>query len=117
MSIEEVDQYLSGLDEPQRSTLQQLRRSILAVAPEAEQGISYGVPVFRVSGKSIAGFSAAKKHLSYLAHSGDVIASLDQALLAGYRASKGAIQMPNDTALPEHLIAALVQARRTEAGV
>ena len=117
MSIEEVDEYLSKLDEPQRSTMRQLRRSILAVVPDAEQGISYGVPVFRVHGKNIAGLSAAQHHLSYLAHSGDVIASIDEDLLTGYRWSKGAIQMANDTPLPESIIAELIQARRTEAGV
>ena len=60
MPADEVDEYLAGLDEPKRSTLTELRRSILAVVPEAEQGLSYGVPVFRVGGKNVAGFSAAK---------------------------------------------------------
>lgn len=117
MSIEEVDKYLSKLDEPQRSTLQELRRRILAIVPDAEQGIAYGVAVFRVDGKNIAGFSAAKKHVSYLPHSGGVIASIDQNLLTGYRASKGAVQMANDTPLPESIIAELIHARRSEAGV
>jgi len=40
MATEEVDRYLEALEEPKRGTLEALRRSILEVVPEAEQGIS-----------------------------------------------------------------------------
>ncbi len=50
MSINEVDDYLAELDEPKRSALERLRQAIAAVIPEAEQGLSYGVPVFRIGG-------------------------------------------------------------------
>ena len=73
MSEQEIDQYLAALDEPKRSTLEALRRSILEVVPDAEQCISYGMPAFRLQGKVVAGF-AAFKHLSYLPHSGSVLA-------------------------------------------
>jgi uncharacterized protein YdhG (YjbR/CyaY superfamily) len=46
MSVAEIDDYLDHLDEPERSTLSQLRRDILAVVPDAEQCISYAVPGF-----------------------------------------------------------------------
>jgi hypothetical protein len=45
VSAEEVDEYLRALEEPQRSTLQALRSTILEIVPEAEQVISYGVPL------------------------------------------------------------------------
>ena len=51
----DIDAYLSGLEEPKRGTLQTLRRTILEVVPEAEQVISYGVPAFRVRGRTVAG--------------------------------------------------------------
>src|SRR5579862_7466390 len=51
MSAQEVDHYLSEIEEPKRTTLQKVRRSILAVVPDAEEGISYGMPAFRVNGK------------------------------------------------------------------
>jgi uncharacterized protein YdhG (YjbR/CyaY superfamily) len=72
VSSHEIDKYLAGLEEPKRSTLQQLRHAIIEVVPEAEQGISYQVPSFRVDRKVIAGFAAFKNHLSYLPHSGSV---------------------------------------------
>src|SRR6266700_494154 len=76
MSSREIDRYLATLDEPKRSTLEALRRSILDVVPDAEQCISYGVPAFKVRGKTVAGFAAFKRHLSYLPHSGSVLPAL-----------------------------------------
>ena len=117
MSVAEVDEYLAELDEPKRSTLEALRASILQAVPEAEQGLSYGVPVFRLNGKAVAGFSAAKNHLSYLPHSGTVLGTFTNDELAGFPASKGALKMPVDKPLPPELVTQLIQARRTEAGV
>lgn len=47
----EVDSYPADVEEPKRSTLQELRLMIREVVPEAEEGISYGVPAFRLRGK------------------------------------------------------------------
>lgn len=117
MSMEEVDRYLAELDDPRRSTLEQLRQSIADVIPEAEQGLSYGVPVFRVSGKPVAGFSAAKRWLSYLPHSGTVLAALSDEDLVGLTASKGALKFSVDEPPPVALVRRLINARRAEAGV
>jgi uncharacterized protein YdhG (YjbR/CyaY superfamily) len=70
MTADEVDAYLAGVDEPKRSTLEALRRSIRAIVPDAEEGISYGMPAFRVGGKVVAGFAAFTNHLAYLPHRG-----------------------------------------------
>jgi len=117
VTVEEVERYLADLEEPERSTLAAVRDSILAAIPDAEQGMSYGVPVFRIGGRSVAGFSAAKNHVSYLPHSGTVLATLTRQDLAGFAASKGALKMPVDTPIPPELVARLIAARRTEAGV
>ena len=66
----DVDAYLAELPEPKRSSLEQLRRSIREVIPEAEECMSYGLPGFKIEGKVVAGFAAFKHHLSYLPRSG-----------------------------------------------
>jgi uncharacterized protein YdhG (YjbR/CyaY superfamily) len=76
VSAEEIDRYLDALAEPKRATLARLRQTILDILPEAGQAISYGVPAFKVGGKTIAGFAAFKNHLSYLPHSGSVFPQL-----------------------------------------
>ncbi|MDQ6948355.1 MAG: DUF1801 domain-containing protein [Actinomycetota bacterium] len=83
LSQQEIDDYLASLEEPKRTTLQELRQTIHSIVPEAEQGISYGMPAFRVHGRVIAGFAAFKNHLSYLPHSGSVFAELSLALSLG----------------------------------
>ena len=114
VSSDEIDQYLADLEEPKRSTLQRLRQTILEVVPEAEEGISYQVPAFRIDGKVIAGFAAFKNHLSYLPHSGSVFPSLRDEV-AGYKTSTGALQFPVDSPLPKHLVEQLIRVRIAQA--
>jgi uncharacterized protein YdhG (YjbR/CyaY superfamily) len=113
MSQKEIDNYLANLDEPKRTTLQQLRQIIQSVIPTAEQGISYGMPAFRLHGKVIAGFAAFKNHLSYLPHSGSVLAELADDV-ASYATSKGALQFSIDKALPKTLVKKLIAVRLRE---
>jgi uncharacterized protein YdhG (YjbR/CyaY superfamily) len=110
VSAEEVDEYLRGIDEPKRSTLEALRRTILEVAPDAEQVIAYRVPAFRVRGKTVAGFAAFKSHLSYLPFSGSVLPQLADAL-EGYTMTKSALHFPVDRPLPKALVKKLITAR------
>ena len=114
MSSDEIDQYLAGVEEPKRSTLQRLRQTILEVVPEAEEGISYQVPAFRVDGKVIAGFAAFKNHLSYLPHSGSVFPVLRDEV-ASYKTSTGALQFPIDSSLPKSLVKQLIRVRLAQA--
>ena len=114
VSKSEIDEYLRQLEQPQRSTLITLRRSILDVIPTAEQCISYGLPAFRVQGKVVAGFAAFKHHLSYLPHSGSVFPELRDEL-AGYTTSTGALRFPNDEPLPQALVEKLVRVRLHQA--
>ena len=116
MGHEEIDDYLAALDEPGRSTLEALRRSILDVVPGAEQCISYRMPAFRVDGKVVAGFAAFTNHLSYLPHSGDVLADLGDAL-AGYERTSGSLHFPVDRPLPDALVRQLVEAKMRRAGL
>jgi uncharacterized protein YdhG (YjbR/CyaY superfamily) len=114
MSSAEIDTYLAGVEEPKRSTLQRLRQSIIEAVPEAEEGISYGLPAFRVRGKVIAGFAAFKNHLSYLPHSGSVFPPLREELNE-YTFSSGALQFPIDSPLPKPLVERLVHMRIAQA--
>jgi uncharacterized protein YdhG (YjbR/CyaY superfamily) len=114
VSAQEVDQYLDSLDEPKRTTLAQLRDTILAILPEADQGISYGVPAFKVRGKTIAGFAAFKSHLSYLPHSGSVFPELSDEL-KGYSTSSGALRFGINEPLPAPLVHKLIAVRLRQA--
>jgi uncharacterized protein YdhG (YjbR/CyaY superfamily) len=114
VSKKEIDDYLKTLDEPKRSTLRALRATIAELLPEAEEGISYGLPAFRLQGKVIAGFAAFKHHLSYLPHSGSVFPELRDEI-AGYTTSTGALQFPVDAPLPKALVKKLIAVRKRQA--
>ena len=111
-----VDEYLASLEEPKASTLAQLRKTILELVPDADECISYGMPAYKLNGKTIAGFAAFKNHLSYLPHSGSVLDKLTDEL-AGYEATKGSLHFPVNEPLPPALVAALLQTRMAEAGL
>jgi uncharacterized protein YdhG (YjbR/CyaY superfamily) len=116
MSERDIDRYLLALDEPKRSTLEALRRSILEVVPEAEQCISYGLPAFKVHGKTVAGFAAFKNHLSYLPHSGSVLPALGDDV-AGYEKTKGSLHFAIDKPIPRRLVKKLVATRMRQLGL
>jgi uncharacterized protein YdhG (YjbR/CyaY superfamily) len=106
----EVDAYLRAVEEPGRSTLQTLRRTIHEIVPDAEEVISYGVPAFRVGGATVAGFAAFKNHLSYLPFSGSVLSQLADEL-DGYAMTKSSLHFPADRPLPKALVKKLIKVR------
>ena len=110
MSEQEIDAYLAKLEEPKRSTLRELRRTIHEVIPDAEQCISYRMPAFRLHGKVVAGFAAFTNHLSYLPHSGSVLSELADDL-TGYARTPGSLHFRVDQPLPRPLVEKLIEAR------
>ena len=114
MSREEVDSYLAALEEPKRSTLRELRQTIMDIVPDAEQCISYRMPAFKLQGKVIAGFAAFKNHLSFLPHSGSVLSELHDEL-SEYEMTKGALHFPVNSPLPRALVKRLIDVRVSQA--
>jgi uncharacterized protein YdhG (YjbR/CyaY superfamily) len=114
VSAKEIDDYLDALEEPKRSTLAHLRDTIMSIVPDAEQAISYGMPAFKLRGKTIAGFAAFKNHLSYLPHSGSVIPALAKQT-EGYTSTPGSLHFPVDKPLPKALVKELLSVRMVQA--
>jgi uncharacterized protein YdhG (YjbR/CyaY superfamily) len=110
-----VDEYLSKLTEPKRSTLEQVRRTILELLPDAEECISYRLPAYRVGGKVVAGYGAFKNHLTYVPHSGSVLDKIPET--QSYGGTKSALHFPVDTPLPRNLLAKLLEVRMKQAAL
>ena len=115
VSAEEVDEYLRGVEEPKRTTLQALRATILEIVPDAEEIISYGLPAFRTDGVTVAGFAAFKDHLSYLPFSGSVLPALSDEL-EGYKMTKSSLHFSVEQPLPTALVKILIETRLADAG-
>lgn len=112
MSAKDADAYLAKLSADKRATLAKVRQAIRAAAPEAEEGLSYGMPAF-IQGKPIAGYSASAAHCSYFPMSGAITAQFEDEL-ARYDVTKGGFRFPIGKPPPATLIRKLVKARLAE---
>ena len=110
MSSKEVTAHLAKVPQPQKATLESLRKTILEIIPEAEEVISYGFPGYRLDGKIICGFDAFKNHCSFFPHSSLVIPELEKELV-NYKTSKGTLQFAIDKPLPKSIVKKLIATR------
>ncbi len=108
-----IDAYLAGVPPKSRALLEELRKTIRALVPDAEECISYRLPAFRHEGKVIAGFSATSRGCSYYPFSGTTLRTL-AADLAVYDKTKSALHFGPDRPLPTSLVKKLLRARMAE---
>lgn len=107
-----VDSYLASLAPEVKATLAQVRAAIRAAAPQAEEGISYGMPVYKRNGM-LVGFAAFKDHWSLMPMNGTYVAA-HAAELKGYTTTKGTIHVPYGKSPPLALVRKLVKERLAE---
>ena len=109
----DVDKYLAAVPEPARSTLNTIRATIRStVPPEATEGISYGMPMFKYKGV-LVWFAAFSRHCSFFPGSLAVMAAFKNEL-KDCQTSKGTIRFPVDKPLPANLVKKMVKARMAE---
>ena len=103
-----TDEYISLFPPHVQLILQQLRKSIHDLIPEAEETISYGIPTFRLFG-NLVHYAAYKNHIGFYPGAAGIEIFKDK--LSGYKLSKGTVQFPIDEPLPFDLILEIVQYR------
>ncbi|HMQ15125.1 MAG TPA: DUF1801 domain-containing protein [Phycisphaerae bacterium] len=108
-----IDEYLAGVRPEQREALNRLRKAIHAAAPEAEECITYGMPGFRLHGRSLVAFGARASHCALFPMSGTTIADHKDKLRA-FDTSKGTIRFQPGKPIPAALVRILVKARIDE---
>ena len=108
-----VEAYLAKVPEPTRSALKTVRATLRALLPEATEGLSYGMPAFKLRKKPVAGYAAFADHCSFYPMSGGVVAKLE-ADLVGHQTSKGGVRFSLEAPLAPELIEKLVKARLAE---
>jgi uncharacterized protein YdhG (YjbR/CyaY superfamily) len=103
------EEYLAGVPEPARSTLNEIRAAIRsAVPPEATETISYRIPAFKYKGV-LVWFAAFSNHCSLFPTASVIEAFKNE--LKGFSISKGTIHFPTDKPLPAALVKKLVKER------
>jgi uncharacterized protein YdhG (YjbR/CyaY superfamily) len=109
-----VADYLATVPKDARAALLKLRADIKAAAPDAIEGISYQVPVFKLDGKPLVGFGAATAHCTFYVMSTSDAMRARLAELKTYKRGGGSIQFPASKPLPAALVTKLVKARIAE---
>jgi len=110
--LQAIDLYLAGLSDEKRAALQKLRRTIQAVAPQAEECISYQIPGFRLGGRLLVSFAAARNHCAFYPGAHPIEVLWDE--LKAYDTAKGSIRFPPERPLPAALVRKLVKARMAQ---
>jgi uncharacterized protein YdhG (YjbR/CyaY superfamily) len=108
-----VEEYLVDQPKDVRATLERVRRSVLAVVPNATEKIGYGMPGFYVDGRPLVYYAAFKEHCSLFPASGAVIQRFADDL-KGYGVAKGTIRFPIGEPLPAPLVKKIVKAKLEE---
>jgi uncharacterized protein YdhG (YjbR/CyaY superfamily) len=104
-----VDEYLAGVPQPARSTLNKIRVAIRSAVPsEATETISYGIPAFKHKGV-LVWFAAFSNHCSFFPTASVMEAFKNE--LKGFSTSKGTIHFPTDKPLPAVLVKKMVKLR------
>jgi uncharacterized protein YdhG (YjbR/CyaY superfamily) len=110
-----VDDYIAAAPTDQRTALTKLRTTIKAAAPEATEGISYGMAGYKLHGKYLVYFASWKAHIA-LYGTGTRFLESHVTELKTYVQSKGTLQFPADKPLPYGLVTKIVKARVAEIG-
>lgn len=103
-----IDDYIAPFPERIRQRLEQVRATIRAQAPEAEEAISYGIPTFKWHG-NLVHFAGYERHTGFYPGADGIARFADR--FAGYKFAKGSVQFPHDLPLPLDLIAEIVRFR------
>jgi uncharacterized protein YdhG (YjbR/CyaY superfamily) len=105
-----VEAFLAALPDEQRDALGSLRATIRSVVPTATEGISYGIPTFKLHGRPLVGFGAVRGHCAfYLMSTAVMDAHRDE--LAAYDLGKGTIRFQPEAPVQTALVRELVEAR------
>ncbi len=108
-----VDDALAQYPAADRAVLARVVEVARRMAPDAQEGTSYGLPALRVSGKPLIGVSRTARHLAVYPFSPAAIDTVRD-LLAGFDVSKGTVRFTAEHPLPDGVVERLVAARLAE---
>jgi uncharacterized protein YdhG (YjbR/CyaY superfamily) len=114
----EVDAYIAALAEDRRAPMTDLRETIRAAAPDADEVITYKMPGFKAHGSFLVSYDAYKQHYSLFPWNDEMVAELGDEIQP-YVKGRGTLQFPASKPLPLDLIRRIIEirVRQSEPGV
>lgn len=109
-----IDKYIAGFPRSVQTVLKRLRSTIRKAVPGSEEAISYGIPAYKLHGRTVIYFAGWKQHYS-LYPAGDRLVAAFKDELAPYEVNnKGTIRFPLSEPVPVKLIEDIAKFRAKE---
>ncbi len=109
--ITTIDGYIKTFPKQTQRILEEIRTTIKAAAPEAQEKISYQMPTFFLNG-NLVHFAAFKNHIGFYPVPTGIAKFKKE--LSVYEQGKGSVQFPIDQPMPLDLIKKIVKFRVME---
>lgn len=107
--MDAVTTYCQSFPKKVQTILNKLRRLVKNCAPDAVEGMAYGMPGYKTHGKPLIYFAGYKHHIGLYATPKGHAAFAKE--LAKYKQGKGSVQFPLDEPIPYELIERIVLLR------
>jgi uncharacterized protein YdhG (YjbR/CyaY superfamily) len=107
-----IDEYIKIFPQDVQRSLERMRQTIQAAAPEAVEAISYQMPTFKLNGRNLVHFAGYKNHIGFYPVPSGIRAFKKE--LSQYNQGKGLAQFPLDKPVPYDLVKKIVIFRAKE---
>ena len=111
MKFTTIDEYIATFPKETQKILKDIRATIKAAAPDAEEKISYQMPTFFLNGNLIH-FAAYKNHIGIYPTPNGIESFKKE--LSKYKGAKGSVRLPIGEPMPLKLISRIVKFRVAE---
>ena len=105
--------YFASLPPETRRQLKKIRKAIRSAAPDATEGISYGIPTFKLDGRVLVYCAGWKNHTSIYPLTHAMIRKHGEEL-EKYETAKGTVRFPLSDPIPSGFVKRLVKTRVAE---
>jgi uncharacterized protein YdhG (YjbR/CyaY superfamily) len=108
-----IDEYIASFSPDVQEVLRQIRATVRAAVPDAEETIKYGMPTYVHNGNLVY-FAAFKKHVGFFGTSLEMGDGALKDELSVYAGPKGSLKFPLGKPVPLDLITRIVEIRVKE---
>ena len=112
IKINTIDEYLLTLPNDIAKKMQNIRKTVQSLSPDAIEKISYWMPAFKLNNRILIYFAAFKNHIGF--YPGPLTIKTFENELIWYKLSKWTIQFPIGRILPIDLIKKIIKFRINE---
>ena len=106
-----ITDYILQFPPEVQEKLNQMRDTILEIAPESTEKIAYGIPTFFLKG-NVVHFAGYKSHIGFYPGAEGIEHFASE--FGSYKFSKGAVQFPLDRPLPLELVKRITAFRKAQ---